>query len=360
MRTVTPSLLIALFLGGLSASAQITVLGSFDPDAGSLCGIGRDPDTGNLWVYPCSGAILSAFSPEGTPVGSVPRPGESANDVDVTFAPEPLVLGTTSLPAGTLLFINGESGVAEIYAVDKATGSVLATLVTDFGVSHVVGGAYHPDRNTFFLVQDNVPGSAEENRIAEVHPASGDTLQTFQITSVFSVSFGDLDVSGVTGHLFVASSAESGVAEFTPARAFVGEHALPSGVGNLSGLALDCAVNEAWASSTSGDVYHLGQFPCGPNTSVEDDVPLTFALSAAYPNPFNPSTTLTLTLDVPQAIRVGAFDVLGQRVALLHDGVLPSGVHTLRFDAGDLPSGLYLLRATGDAGGITRRATLLR
>ena len=46
-----------------------------------------------------------------------------------------------SFPAGTLLVINGETGAADIYAVDKTTGAVLATLSTSFGVSHVAQAA---------------------------------------------------------------------------------------------------------------------------------------------------------------------------------------------------------------------------
>jgi hypothetical protein len=49
-------------------------------------------------------------------------------------------------------------------------------------VSHIVGGAYHPERNTFFLVQDRVPGSADENRIAEINSQTGAVINTVQVT----------------------------------------------------------------------------------------------------------------------------------------------------------------------------------
>src|SRR5690606_40102958 len=103
----------------------------------------------------------------------------SANDVHVTFTREQIDLGGTTLPAGTLLFINGESGPAEIYAVNKEDGTVIDTLSTGFGNSHVVGGAYHLDRGTFFLVQYNVVCTANENRIAEVETVSRVNLLIF-------------------------------------------------------------------------------------------------------------------------------------------------------------------------------------
>src|SRR5690606_32445239 len=149
-----------------------------------------------------AGTILS-LSQDGEELGSVPRPGESANDVDVTFTREQIDLGGTTLPAGTLLFINGESGPAEIYTVNKEDGNGGVTLSTGFANSHVVGGVCHPGRSTFFLVQDNVAGTATGNRIAEVDPVAGYTMQTFSVSDSLSVSNGDVDVSSVTGNLFV-------------------------------------------------------------------------------------------------------------------------------------------------------------
>ena len=58
----------------------------------------------------------------------------------------------------------------------------------------MVGGAFHAARNAIFLVQDSVPGAADENRVAEINPATGAVLQSFQTTGTYSVNFGDLEV----------------------------------------------------------------------------------------------------------------------------------------------------------------------
>ena len=71
---------------------------------------------------------------------------------------------------------------------------------------------------------------------------------------------------------------------------------------------------------------------------------------AAHPNPLRDGGTLTLRLDRPERVRVEAFDALGRRVALVHDGVLPAGAHRLPLDVSGLAPGLYLVRvATGSA-----------
>jgi hypothetical protein len=249
-------------LGASSARAQLAVLDSFNPSSASdLCGVGWDPSTRNVWVYGCSAADVQRYSPSGVFQNAVARPGESANDVDVELAPESLVLNATTLPKGALLFVNGEVGVAEIYAVDKATGAVLATLPTAFGASHVVGGAYHRARDTFFLVQDRVP--ADANRIAEIERATGAVLGSFVIGASFDVNFGDVEVCTATGNLLVASSIEARLAEFTPAGVFVAYHALPIGVTGLSGIGIDDATGDLWVSGTGGNVWRLGGGPCG-------------------------------------------------------------------------------------------------
>ena len=95
--------------------------------------------------------------------------------------------------------------------------------------------------------------------------------------------------------------------------------------------------------------------------AVEVALPEQAYLSPAYPNPFNPRTRFTLEVKRAQAVRIEAFDALGRRVALLHEGVLEAGrEHRFTFEAGGLASGVYLLRATGETFVQTRRATLLK
>jgi hypothetical protein len=244
---------------GTLAHAQFVEVEHFDSGI-SAVGMGVDPTNGDAWVYDSFGATIRRYSALGVPMGSVPRPGESANDADVEFTVAPMTLGTTSLPTGTLLFINGESDVAEVYAIDKSTGSVLATLITDFGASHVVGGAQHPERGTIFLVQDHVPGATSlRNRIAEIDPATGDVLNTFVITDVassFTVNFGDIEVTG-GGNLAVVSSHEDGaILELTPDGAFVALRTHPAT--NSCGIGIVPESCEFRVVNTSGRVTTLG------------------------------------------------------------------------------------------------------
>jgi hypothetical protein len=67
------------------------------------------------------------------------------------------------------------------------------------------------------------------------------------------------------------------------------------------------------------------------------------------PNPFNPSTSIDVTLALPAYVTLEVLDVFGRSVTVLHDGEMQGGSRSFRFDAAYLPSGTYLavLRVAG-------------
>jgi hypothetical protein len=76
------------------------------------------------------------------------------------------------------------------------------------------------------------------------------------------------------------------------------------------------------------------------------NVPGTFALRPAYPNPFNPSTTISF--DIPDATdrntSLHIYDITGKLVETLVNKVLPSGSHAVTWDPKNLSSGLYIVQ----------------
>jgi hypothetical protein len=75
-------------------------------------------------------------------------------------------------------------------------------------------------------------------------------------------------------------------------------------------------------------------------------VPAEYSLSQNYPNPFNPATTIEYALPVGGQVRIAVFNVIGQEVAVLVDGVQEAGYGEVTFDASAIPSGVYLYRIT--------------
>ncbi len=83
----------------------------------------------------------------------------------------------------------------------------------------------------------------------------------------------------------------------------------------------------------------------------------TFVLQQNYPNPFNPTTKIVVELPSRSNIKADVFNILGQRVATLANGVVAPGSHILTFDGSRLSSGLYICRVT--AGSQTREIKMV-
>jgi hypothetical protein len=84
------------------------------------------------------------------------------------------------------------------------------------------------------------------------------------------------------------------------------------------------------------------------------ELPLAFELEQNYPNPFNPTTVVEYLLPTTSHVVVKVFNLLGQEVQTLVNGVEESGRHAVRFNGTQLASGIYLYRmtATGQDGNI--------
>ena len=74
--------------------------------------------------------------------------------------------------------------------------------------------------------------------------------------------------------------------------------------------------------------------------------PCAFALGQNYPNPFNAVTTIPLTLERALPVRVVVYNQMGQRVETLFEGRMSGGAHLLRWEAGGMASGVYVIRLT--------------
>lgn len=93
-------------------------------------------------------------------------------------------------------------------------------------------------------------------------------------------------------------------------------------------------------------------------------LPETFALSPNFPNPFNPTTSFTLTLPVASSYDIHIYNVAGQRVKT-YEGHLEAGVHTLTWDSrndqgAQVASGVYFYRARVGEFSETRTMLLLK
>lgn len=97
-------------------------------------------------------------------------------------------------------------------------------------------------------------------------------------------------------------------------------------------------------------------------------IPTRYELFENYPNPFNPSTTIRFSLPLESSVRLTVLSLLGTEITMLTRSVYPAGVHEVRFEAGNISTGVYVLRLEANATGqdnsqpftATRKLLLLR
>jgi Secretion system C-terminal sorting domain len=97
-------------------------------------------------------------------------------------------------------------------------------------------------------------------------------------------------------------------------------------------------------SYSSGDWSTTGWV--GEEVSTTSLIPDQYVVESIYPNPFNPTTTISISLPAASDLTVRVFNTLGQEVAILADGQHSAGTHSFTFDASGLSSGIYFVQVS--------------
>jgi hypothetical protein len=105
-----------------------------------------------------------------------------------------------------------------------------------------------------------------------------------------------------------------------------------------------------------------GSYECSGELEIEvGQVPVDVSVIRAYPNPFNPQTTVEFRSAVSGAGAVKVYDLLGREVALLYQGEIVAGTKVERtLDGTALPSGMYIIRFETLGRAASTRVVLLK
>ncbi len=190
-----------------------------------------------------------------------------------------------------------------------------------------------------------VPGNGSsffQFHIVDICGTGVDESKTIQNSTVSNLSNGN---SPVTGAWKIDST---NYVSFYPDSAFSNDsrylillHAVDS-VGNYSDIKDTIAVNttpvEQWKGNTTA----------------------AFTLHQNYPNPFNPTTRLSFTIEKKAKTTLKIYDTLGQEVKTVINSNLNPGIYQINFNAGSLPSGIYIYTLSSGLNSMSRKMILLK
>ena len=94
--------------------------------------------------------------------------------------------------------------------------------------------------------------------------------------------------------------------------------------------------------------------------NVQIETPSVFAVKSAYPNPFNPSTNLSLELNTTANVSVKVFNIMGQLVDVIAEGNFSPNTYNWTWNAENLSSGVYLVRTQVGSKVDTQKLMLLK
>jgi hypothetical protein len=94
--------------------------------------------------------------------------------------------------------------------------------------------------------------------------------------------------------------------------------------------------------------------------TLPDFLPKDFGLDQNYPNPFNPETKITYHLPESADVVLKVFNMLGQEVATLFDGLQPAGTFVVPFSGANLANGIYFYSISANGFRDVRRMVLLK
>lgn len=107
-------------------------------------------------------------------------------------------------------------------------------------------------------------------------------------------------------------------------------------------------------------VDYDGSFSYSDVISVDVIAVTSLQLKQNYPNPFNPSTSIKFSLPSSGYTNLSVYNLIGEKVGELINEILTEGEHNVRFDASNLPSGMYIAKLSSDNYNQTIKMTLLK
>lgn len=270
----------------------------------------------------------------------------------------------------------------------KLDGAIVTAtdIVATNGVIHVIDTVILPPDAQFKDVVDTAVAAGSFTTLAAALDAAGliDTLKgegPFTVFAPTDVAFAKLP-EGTVESLLEEENRDQLISILTyhvvPGKVYSGEVVTLSSAPTVNGQPLPIEVDDSGVlvgnvrviqtdiMATNGVIHVVDEviIPETP-TSVADNTPEGFAVHGAYPNPFNPTTTIEYSIPSASLVNVSVYDVLGRKITELVNNMQEPGRHSVVWNgtnsAGNtVATGTYLFRITSGAAQATGKVMFLR
>jgi len=248
----------------------------------------------------------------------------------------------------------------------------VASIATDRNSDH--GQNDHSDSSSFFYMEyyddaediDNaiIVSIVENEETANIDfsiPFQGDTLITARVSGIVS-SESDVPLNEVTMSVYdlegnLVGSAVSNI----------------NGSFTINGVDVGSTYNliaQADAFENASQLFEQDGFVTVANLQLTTQLsvdpihlPSEISLGNNYPNPFNPSTNISFSLERSQSVQIMVYDILGNQIAELSNDHYAVGTHTVKWNGQNqkgysVASGVYIYTLTSEAGSVSRKMLL--
>jgi hypothetical protein len=206
--------------------------------------------------------------------------------------------------------------------------------------------------STFFNVGKGNPNAERwEGMLVQLNNVTlTDTMPTFQVAEEFAVNDG-------SGQIIIR---KDGKHRYTQLASEVsqGKILIPLGsrISYLRGIVMFSGNQYKVVPRTAADFGTI----TGVDLTRTSEVPTVYSLGQNYPNPFNPVSTITFSIPKNEFVSVKVYNLLGQEVETLVNGMQSAGTYTVRFDGSHLGSGVYFYRLQAGPYAETKKMLLVK
>ena len=239
------------------------------------------------------------------------------------------------------------------------TDTTTVTLSVNMGPAKRYSNAFVPGTDTLYLIWQDETWWAAQAKIQGINTFKRNMKMTRQADTVYNVSF---KVVGKTHYGMMYTY------QYRKGDASIVDQGGGLGAQNLFNSRFIPKTGGAWPKtySTPQDVWQKDSplpFEAPPFTTdvaSAPNVPLVYSLSQNYPNPFNPTTNIRYSVPQQGIVKLRVYNIMGQLVTELFNGMQVAGNHVIAFDAGKLASGVYFYRLEAGSFVSAKKMVLLK